>query len=324
VVDHLAFTNVEVDHCSEGIHAAGASCDDIAAQVSAHDLTGGGANSRALFLASTCNRWSVTDSNLGVTDGPCVSDSSGSTSYLRTSIHNCNGGAALSLNGSNGTVQYCALFTAMGSCLDSSGQGGTFEANTASGCVGSGIQVAAPASGTYTIRRNRVWNSDRGITVASGTTATTNISNNSVLGGETGAGSTEWAFSVRAGATVALENNLCTGPMTYALSVQGFDGGAYVERANWFDISGTQKLQWDVDVDQATYLLLSSQGTGTSFTNPMLAGTSPAAPDFTPGNAVRDTGVINPASGTLMLGCDGGINNYCGAAPEPGAVELIP
>jgi hypothetical protein len=71
------------------------------------------------------------------------------------------------------------------------------------------------------------------------------------------------------------------------------------------------------------YLWMSGQGAGTQFVSPMLMGTSPAAPNFTPTNmAIRNTGVTNPASGAMTMGCDGGITTYCETAPEPGAVEL--
>jgi hypothetical protein len=108
------------------------------------------------------------------------------------------------------------------------------------------------------------------------------------------------------------------------------DGGpagmppGYVEQHNWFDLSGGQQLQWGGTVTSGEYISFSGQGLNTVFLSPNLMSTSPSNPNFTPGNMVRDTGITTPASGALSMGCDGGILNYCGTAPEPGAVELIP
>jgi hypothetical protein len=147
---------------------------------------------------------------------------------------------------------------------------------------------------------------------------------------------TSSAYFVRPSGPVWLENNLATGRCLYLLNVSGLDGGflpdagpafaplGYVERNNDFDRTSLQALFWDNAVNQATYLMLSGQGSGTVFVNPNLASTDPTNPDFTPGSAVRDLGTPNPASGALTPGCDGGLTTYCGAAPEMGAVELIP
>lgn len=347
-VDHLSFTDIELETCSEGFHASpGSACDDITVtRLNAHDFSpladGGGASNFAFNLPTSCDRWAVTDSTIARCQRSCVNDLSTASTWLRLTAAECGTSAsagtaraAMMLRGNNTTVQYGRFDNAGTSCIDVGAAGGSvIEASVISRCSSSGIVISAGATGTARIRRNTIFDVDRGISVLGGSGAA-NISNNTVLGGQSDGGMTAWAFGVRPGPSVALENNLSTGTMTHALSVVGLDAGplgdggfegaaGYVERANWFDLSMGQALQWDVNEPPAQYLLISGQGAGTSFTTPMLASTTITAPNFTPGNVVRDTGVPNPATGVLTVGCDAGITTYCGAAPEPGSVELIP
>jgi hypothetical protein len=350
-VDHLSFTNLEIDGCTEGVHASPTgACDDVTMSgLIAHDFAptpdgGNSTNNHGVNLPSTCNRWLVADSDIGRTQKSCVNDDSIAATWLRVTAHECGlapsgtrGG--FSLSGTGTVVRSCTVTNANGACLDCAGDGGTtLEANALSGCGAAGIQVGLGSADRYILRRNRIWNSDRGISINVGSTAPTQASNNSIIGGKVDAGVTQWAIAARSGAPVALENNLTTGPMNFALSVQGYDGGSladggptglppgYVERSNWFDTSAGQLVQWETTVSVAEYKSFSGTwDAGSFFVSPMVASISPAMPDFTPGAAVRDTGVQSPASGALTMGCDAGaITLYCGANPEPGAVELIP
>jgi hypothetical protein len=60
--------------------------------------------------------------------------------------------------------------------------------------------------------------------------------------------------------------------------------------------------------------------------DPLLVSADPSAPAFAPtaGSPLRDRGVVDPATGLLVAACDGAPGHYCGAAPEPGAHELLP
>jgi len=341
-VDHLTFTDVELSTCAEGYHASpSGQCDDVTVlRGNLHDFgpfpDGGTAgNHYAFSLPTTCDRWSVTDTSVQRCQKSCVFDTGNASSYLRLNAQACGLAPSgtktgLSLGGGNAAVRYSTVTGAGASCVSLTGNGSAIEANQLSKCDISGITIQAGASGTHVIRRNRVWDSHRGISFGtSGTGATANISNNSVLGGQTDGGTTEWAFIASAGNTTNLENNLSTGPMTFALVVTGLDAGGasegYVERANWFDTTALQQLQWNgATVTPMDYLTLSTQGMGSQFAmSAQLTSTSPVTPNFTPTNmAIRNTGVTDPASGMMAPNCDGGIADYCEGAPEPGAVEL--
>ncbi len=341
-VDHLTFTDVELNNCAEGFHASpSGQCDDITVlRGNLHDFgplpDAGQANHYAFSLPGTCDRWAVTDTSIQRCQKSCVLDSATGSSYLRLNAQACGLApsgtrAGLQLQGTSPAVRFSTVRGAGASCVNLTSAGSAIEANQLSGCEVSGITLSTGATGTHTIRRNRVWNSQRGISFATfGTGATANISNNSVLGGRIDGGVSEWAFAAAGGNTTALENNLSTGPMTTALVVTGLDAGGpsegYVERANWFDTSATQQLSWNgAVVNEADYRTLSTQGTGSQFStgNPTLMSLSPSTPDFTPTNMmIRNQGVTDPASGPMTPNCDGGIADFCGAAPEPGAVEL--
>src|SRR5262249_40395535 len=96
------------------------------------------------------------------------------------------------------------------------------------------------------------------------------------------------------------------------------------ERGNAFDTSGGQQISWGGAVLTPDQYLTAVGDGGTYFGDPQLMSTMPTSPNFTPAitSPIRDRGVTDPASGAMNNQCNGAIDAYCGAAPEPGAVEL--
>ncbi len=295
-------------------------------------------NNYGVNLPASCNRWTVSDTNISLGGKGCVSDQSASSTFLRVNAHACgtaSAGSAFLLRGANTTLNSSQATGASTTCVDLTGAtSATVVSNSISGCAGAALSIGG--SGTHTVKRNLLWDSNDGVTVVGPNTAAVHLSNNSVLGGRVDGGTTGRAYAVVAGGGVAIENNLSTGPMAFALSVQGYDAGTfpdggpaasasgYVERANAFDVSSGQSLQWGaLSLPPAQYELYGGDG-GSFFGNPLLASTNPASPNFTlmATSPIRDIGVADPATGPLSSGCVGGFDSYCGTAPEPGAIEL--
>jgi hypothetical protein len=177
------------------------------------------------------------------------------------------------------------------------------------------------------VRRNRIWDSLNGVVVKAGTTADVRLSNNSVIGGLVAGGNTTAAYNFSAAGAIAVENNLCTGANDTALAVNGITAGnptGYVERGNAFDTSNGQALQWNGMAQTPDQYLAAAGDGGSAFGDPQVRDITPANPDFTlqSTSPVRDIGVTDPATGVMTPSCDGTAASYCGAAPDPGAVEL--
>jgi hypothetical protein len=270
-------------------------------------------SNHSLSLAASCNRWSTSDCVLFQCSQECALDPGIADTFTRVHVHDCGlSGFALS------------------------GRGSRVELSQANACTASGVEVRPPASGIHILRRNTLWDCASGITVQPGTTADVRMSNNSFIGGRVAGAASATAYSVSAAGNLAIENNLSAGNVTTALLVAGIDAGTladggseqnpvgYTERGNAFDTSGGQLLSYGGSVLTADNYVATVGDGGTFFGDPGLLSINPSSPNFTPipDSGIRDIGVFNPATGTMNNGCDGGIDSYCGAAPEPGAVEL--
>jgi hypothetical protein len=124
-----------------------------------------------------------------------------------------------------------------------------------------------------------------------------------------------------------LENNIFVGAMNDAVAIDGVSSSNFTDRSNVFSVSGAH-LTWGTTryTTYTDFKAATGVGSGSVEVDPLLTSTSPTAPDFSlqPSSPVRDLGVADPATGVLSPGCDGGVDRYCGAAPEPGARELVP
>ena len=131
---------------------------------------------------------------------------------------------------------------------------------------------------------------------------------------------------VKSSGDVALENNLVTGSAPTVLSVNRSGTAGYVDRTNvWNTTAGGTFFSWNGSpMTLAQYQTASGQSSSTTV-DPMLKSTNAASPilALSSNTPVRDFGVASPATGTLTPNCDGAANHYCGAAPEPGAFELL-
>ncbi len=333
---NVRFEDLYMHDADKGFHASPSapSFDITINRVVVRNISGGSFTHGASVPAAATG-WVISDSEFSNIEQSCVIEAGNGTQLLRNRFFACgklttsSDRHGLFLKGPNAVVRDNEIHDIAGACIYIGFEGAVLEGNRLHGCGTSGIEWAELSSvpGTLTARRNRIWDARTGISLGAATAQRFLVSNNSILTVLGDGSAATVGVAVKTNSEVALENNLVIGTAPSVLTVnRPTPTGAYVDRTNvWHTAGASQPFSWGAGaMTLAQYKTASGQSTSTDV-DPKVKSASPSAPDFTllPSTPVRDFGVSSPASGALTPGCDGAANHYCGAAPEPGALELL-
>lgn len=130
------------------------------------------------------------------------------------------------------------------------------------------------------------------------------------------------AMDLRKVANLTLANNLVTGSFA-GFALYGMPpAGSYSEHNDlWYTTSGPTWFAWNgtTSLDLAAYSSLSGQGHADRVADPALG------PNLVPqpGSPAIDGGSANVGALAYKASCDGALLDYCGSAPDVGAVETL-
>ncbi|MGA9520862.1 MAG: right-handed parallel beta-helix repeat-containing protein [Myxococcaceae bacterium] len=334
--NNVRFEDLYMHDAEKGFHASPSAPSHgiTISQVVVRNISGG-SFTHGGFVPKGGTGWVISDSEFSNVEQSCIIDEGNGTQFLRNRFFDCGKITTTSdrhgvfLKGPNAVLRDNEVYDTAGACLYVTFEGAVLEGNRLHGCGTSGIEWAEQSTqpGSLVARRNRIWDARTGITLGAATSQRFLLSNNSILTVLADGTAATAGVVVKTNAEVALENNLVTGSAPTVLSVsRAAPTGAWVDRTNvWHTTGSTPPFSWNAAaMTLAQYQTASAQSTSTDV-DPKLKSTSPTAPEFTlvSSTPVRDFGVSSPSSGTLTPGCDGAVDHYCGAAPEPGALELL-
>jgi hypothetical protein len=329
----VRFTDVVVEDSSEGFHQSpSAPSTGVTIETSRISRIAGAAGSGVGINVTTgSSGYHVTDTVLEHVADSCVIDQGADSLYERITATDCGFGGitygthGLYLKGPRQTLRDSTVSGAYTNCISVRFQDAAITGNTVSNCpIGIAWFDSSTAGGTITLLRNRVSDTGTGIYIDSAPTQSFRISHNTIVGGRRSGTTTEGIVSNNA-LRLAITNNIVTGGIRKVLDISGTGATTYTQRGNaLYAPSATYAWNGRFVSSDAALAGLSGQGASDSTVDPHLVSTSPAAPDFqlaaaSPGRAA---GGADPAGLAVSFGCDGATNHYCGAAPEPGAIEL--
>lgn len=333
----VSFENLYLHDGDKGFHASPSSpSTDITIKGCVVRDISGGTFTHGLSVPAGGTHWVISDSEFSSIEQSCVIDAGDGTKLLRNKLFNCGKLTSTSdkhglyLRGPNTVVQNNQISDIAGSCVYETFEGLTAEGNQLHGCGHAGLEWAevSTQTGIFLARRNRIWDVPVGISLGAASAQTFQLSNNSIHTVLASGVAATTGIEVKSNTGVAVENNLVTGSAPTVLSVsRPAPAGTFVDRTNDWHSTATSGLPftWNgTPMTLSQYRTASGQTTSTGV-DPLLKGTTAGSPDFTllSTSPVRDFGVTNPATGPLTPGCDGAADHYCGAAPEPGALELL-
>ncbi len=329
----VRFSDVVVEDSAEGFHqspSAPSTAISIersrVSRIGAPDGSGVGIN-----VTTGSAGWHVSDTVLEHVADSCVIDQGADSLYERVTATDCGFGGltygthGFYLKGPRQTVKDSTVRHAYTNCISVRFQDAVVEGNTVADCpIGIAWFEYATAPGTVSLLRNRISDAGTGIYIDYSPSQSFRISQNTVVGGRRDGTRTDALVSNDASA-LAITNNVAVGRLRKVLDVAGTAAGAYTQRGNALYAPGAQYAWNGRFVSTATaYASLRGQRSADLLVDPRLVSTSASGPDFhlSAGSPARDTGVRDPAGLALTTGCDGAAEHYCGAAPEPGALEL--
>ena len=327
------FTDLYGHHSDEGIHPTPSQATRaVTVEGSRFESIGKGASGSGINLPSSASDWVVRDTRIAGAADSCIIDQGARSQYLRLQVSGCGFGGytygthGMYLKGPGQSVVDSEVSDSYDSCISVRFQDAVVSGNRVHGCPeGISWYEYATANGTVRLMRNRIWDTGTAIYLDGSTTQNFLLANNTILGGRL-AGGSSMGISVRRSRGLTIENTIVTGAISTALQTvpQGApaiasattSGGRRAACAS----AGTA-AQRTLDA----YRTASGQGAASASFDPQLRSALPAAPDFSlaPASAARDIGVRDPAAGALTPGCSGLPTQFCGAAPEPGALELL-
>jgi hypothetical protein len=296
----------------------------------------GGGQSRAISIVPTSVNWRIENVEVSDVDQSCISDQGTGTLFDNVNVHDCGQAnvtgdrQALWLRGSASIVRFSRFARATGDCVQIGVlDGGILLGNQLSGCDNC-INLTGNAGGDVLLRRNAMGNCYRLVAQSNPSPKLVNLAyvNNTFAGGLVDGGPSLIGVVMRPGSRGVFENNVIAGniaPPGFSLVFNvssGWDAG-FTERGNAYESDGG--AQFSYDTFNGTYSAWAATAGLPAVSHegpPSFAG--PFDPRLNPDSGYRDRGVATTSIGTLAMGCDGGANTYCGAAPEPGAFELIP
>ena len=268
----------------------------------------------------------------------CITDQSDSSHYTRITVRNCSlipGSKtdAVRLSGAQTLIDNATVQGATYACIELAGvKVGKALSNQASGCKYGVLVSGTLDSGVVDVQRNSVWNSGWGIIVAVLTRGTVRVYNNALLGGYLDGGLTTTGMYL-GGFDMDVANNLVNGIWVNSLSIQGPEVTSTAfhfhedYNAFWQDGGTLNVFFGTTNESYLTYQGQTGQGAH-SFTggDPKLTSTNARGPNFhlQASSPLIDLGTSTPGPFQYNPGCDGGLSNYCGAAPEPGVFEFLP
>lgn len=309
----VVFDDLYLHDADKGFHAtpSAASTNITIRNSIVEKISSGGGYVHAVGIPASGAGWIISDSQFSNIEQSCISDAADGTVFERNTIYNC--GKITTSTDKHGILL--------------KGSNTVLTGNLIYDVAGSGIEWAdapTPLTGTLVARRNRIWDAAVGINIGTASSHVFHLSNNSILTNRVSGTSTAGVV-VKANTEVVLENNLATGGAVSALSVSRTNTTGYVDRKNvWNSTSGSTPVLWNSSAMTIAQYATASASTSTDV-DPKLTSASATAPDFRlmSTSPVLNFGVKDPATGNLTPGCDGAVNQYCGSAPEPGALELI-
>ena len=329
----VRFDDVSIEDSAEGFHQSPSAPSTGVTISHSHvaQIDGGAGSGVGINVTSGSAGWHVSDTVIEHVADSCVIDQGADSLYERVTAADCGFGGltygthGFYLKGPRQTLRDSSIRHAFTNCISVRFQDATIVGNTVSDCpIGIAWFEDATAPGTVTIVRNRVSDAGTGIYVDSSPTQSFSISQNTIIGGRRSGAKTDAIVSKDA-SRVAITNNVVAGALRKLLDVAGTPAGAYVERGNALYAPGAVYAWNDSYASTAVaFAGLRGQASADLTVDPKLTSTRPSTPDFrlSTTSPVRDAGVRDPAGLALSPGCDGASAHYCGAAPEPGAIEL--
>lgn len=298
-------------------------------------LPDGGGQGRAMSIVNSAVNWRVENTEVSDCDLTCLSDQGTGTVFENVRVHDCGQAnvvgdrQALWLRGQATFVQNSRFERAPGDCVQVGVlDGGVLTGNVMAQCENC-VSVTGNAGGDVVLRRNVASGCLRLVAQSNPSPKVRDLLyvNNTFFGGLADGGPTTVGVMMRPSNRGAFENNIVGGfiaPPGPGLLVAGAAGWAagFTERGNGYETDGG--LQFGYDVGFYTYVGL-AQFLGNPVAsvegNPLFVNAAAGDLHLSPDSGFRDKGVANPSTGAIGFNCDGG---YCGAAPEPGAFELVP
>lgn len=335
---HLVFDNLYVHHAFEGFHPspAAASDDVLIRGATITDIASdGGQNAHAMTLLVNNRDWVVKDTDMARCEHSCVTDFGINTVFQNVTARECgyrnvsSDRFSMVLRGKNTRVSGAVAAGAWSDCLVIGFDGGTIEHADVSRCVGAGLNIQPYASGPIIVTRSVVSDTDAPVRMSSAAPLISELrfANDTFIGGRSDGGASLSGVSMRVSQQASFENNWVAGSYSAVSShlVVTTDAPSFgfVERGNAYQLDGGPQFWWNgAAFTYAGFVGTSQVDGGSCVGTPAFAG--PGDYRLTLGSSCLDRGVIDPATGALSPGCDGGVRTYCGSAPEPGAFELLP
>ena len=329
----VRFDDVSIEDSAEGFHQSPSAPSTGVTISHSHvaQIDGGAGSGVGINVTSGSAGWHVSDTVIEHVADSCVIDQGADSLYERVTAVDCGFGGltygthGFYLKGPRQTLRDSSVRHAFTNCISVRFQDATIVGNTVSDCpIGIAWFEDATAPGTVTIVRNRVSDAGTGIYVDSSPTQSFSISQNTIIGGRRSGAKTDAIVSKRREPRRDHEQRRRR-RASQAARRRRHPAGAYVERGNALYAPGAVYAWNDSYASTAVaFAGLRGQASADLTVDPKVTSTRPSAPDFrlSTTSPVRDAGVRDPAGLALSPGCDGASAHYCGAAPEPGAIEL--
>lgn len=329
----ILFDGVYVHAAATGFHVTpSAPASDITILNSRIENTHTGTGGIGINVTAGSTRWTVKRTTISRAGDSCIIDTGSNSLYEEISVRDCGfstmpvGTHGLYLKGPGHTLLNSEVWNTRDSCVSVRFPGIRVQGNHLHGCeVGVSWFEGTGGAGEVVVTRNTIWNAHTGIYVDGSTTQTFRFSHNTIVGLRAGGEQNSRGIWVHPVPGLFIENNLVTGAVDVPLHVKG-NVSTYVERANVFHSSIAARFHWGAGfTSYEEYRTASGQSTGSTTVDPQLVRLSLENPDFRlqPSSPVLGMGVLDPSTGTLVRGCSGAPNEYCGAGPEPGAYEVL-
>jgi hypothetical protein len=333
----VLLSDLDLHDAREGVHSSPAppSSDVVLDGVHVHGIEGG-AGSSALELAVGDSGFVVRRSTIEHVADSCVVDQSTGSLYDGDVVRDCGFGVtafgthALYLAGPGQEVRDSELADARTNCISTRREDVLLERVRVHGCpIGIAWFDSGAAPGTVTVVGAEVWDATTGIYVDAAPQELVRISATTILAATATEPAPASGISLASVRGARIENTVVTGAASVPLRIDQVGADGLVERGNdvWSSLPGaTYGYAGSYYHQLAEFRAASGQDGADVAVDPLLVSTDPALPALAPTAAspLRDRGVVDPATGPLVAACDGAPGHYCGAAPEPGAHELLP
>lgn len=330
-VNDIVLDDVVIEECASGIvtHSSLPARNVQISRITASNmrLSPALSTSRHLLLNFNSSEFIVDGfSGLGA-DGPCILDQGIHNIFRNVSVGECgalSAQPAVWARGVDSRYSNLVVQGSSGDCLFIQTDGGvTVENANLSGCA-TGVNVATNVRGPLNFVRSVVHNTANVFRMQPAPAlGAVNIVHNTFIAGLADGGASTSSVVLRSGSHLSFQNNVIAGAHTgQMLTATPPWSGGFIESGNAYETDGSAQFAWSTTTGSyAAFVTTSGTAGGSTEAAP---GQVDATGRLKATSSFRDRGVTVTGYGALEPGCDGGLMNYCGSAPEPGAFELLP